>query len=285
MRRPAANESRTRSHPPGFALLMVLWMLVLIGFVIAHVTSTGRSEIQISTNISTNAAASAAAEGAIYRAIFALMDPQADRRPPTDGRTEEIRIGRSAVALRVFNEDDWINPNLSSGKLLEGLLRAINIPNETAADLADEITQWVGTARTLRSPDELTAEYKGAALDYTPPEAPLESLEELTRVRGMTAAAFAAMRPHLTLFGGRQPNPATVDPVVAAAIRFADQSSSTTEASGPIFTGVGQDARVFRILAVAQGPGRSKVNDAVIVRITASAARGYSVLSWQSGAQ
>jgi general secretion pathway protein K len=266
-------------------LLIVLWMLVLIAFIVGYVTSTGRSEIQISTNISGNASASAAADGAVYRAIYALMDPQADRRPATDGRLEEMRIGRSAIALRVFNEDDWINPNLSSAKLLEGLFRAINMPSEIAGDLADEITQWVGTARVLRSPDELAAEYKGAALDYTPPEAPLESLEELTRVRGMTAAAFAAMRPHLTLFGGRQPDPATIDPVVAAAIRFADQSSSTTAASGPIFTGVGQDARVFRILAVAQGPGRSKVNNTIIVRITSSSVRGYSVLSWQSGVQ
>lgn len=285
MQRPAAGQSRTRSHPGGFALLIVLWMLVLIAFIVGYVTSTGRNEIQISANISANAVASAAADGAVYRAIFALMDPQPDRWPATDGRIEEIRMGRSAVSLRVFNEDDWINPNLASAKLLEGLLRAINMPAETAADLSDEITQWVGTARTLRSADELAAEYKGAALNYAPPEAPLESLEELTRVRGMTMPVFAAMRPHLTLFGGREPNPATIDPAVAAAIRFADQSSSTTGASGPVFTGVGQGARVFRIVAQAQGPGHSKVISTAIVRITSSSVKGYSVLSWRNGTQ
>lgn len=285
MRRPAAEGIKARNHPGGFALLIVLWMLVLIAFIVGYVTSTGRSEIQISTNISANAAASAAADGAVYRAIFALMDPRPDHRPATDGRVEEMRIGRSAVARRIFNEDDWINPNLASSKLLEGLLRAINMPTETSVDLADEITQWVGTARVLRSPDELAAEYKGAALDYVPPEAPLESLEELIRVRGMTAATFAAMRPHLTLFGRREPNPATIDPAVAAAIRFAAQSNATTSASGPVFTGVGQDARVVRILAQAQGPGHSKVDTTAIVRITSSAVRGYSVLSWRNGTQ
>jgi general secretion pathway protein K len=283
MQRPATEGSRTRNHPGGFALLIVLWMLVLIAFIVGYVTSTGRSEIQISTNISANAAASAAADGAVYRAIFALMDPQPGHRPAIDGRIEEMRIGRSVVALRIFYEDDWINPNLASAKLLEGLLRAINMPAETAADLADEITQWVGTARMLRSPDELAAEYKGAALDYAPPEAPVESLEELTRVRGMTAAAFAAMRPHLTLFGGREPNPATIDSAVAAAIRFADQSNSATGVNGPVFTGVGQNARVVRILALAQGPDHSKVDSTAVVRITSSSVRGYSVLSWRSG--
>lgn len=285
MWRPATERSRARNHPEGFALLIVLWMLVLIAFIIGYVTSTGRSEIEISTNISANAAASAAADGAVYRAIFALMDSRTDHRPVTDGHTEQMRIGRSVVALRVFNENDWINPNLASAKLLEGLLRAVNMPAETAADLADEITQWVGTARTLRSPDELAAEYKSAGLGYAPPEAPLEDLEELRRVRGMTATALASMRPHLTLFGGRQPNPATTDPVVAAAIRFADRSNPTIGASGPVFTGVGQDARVVRILAQAQGPGRATANAAVIVRVTSSSARGYSVLSWRSGMQ
>jgi len=266
-------------------LLIVLWMLVLIAFIVGYVTSTARSEIQISGNIATNAAASAAADGAVYQTVFALLSQNPDQRPATDGSIRKVRIGRSSVELRVFNENDWVNPNLASEKLLEGLLRALNMPAETAADLADEITQWVGTARTLRPPDELAAEYRAASLDYAPPETPLESLGELTRVRGMTRQEFVSMRPHLTLFGGREPNPATNDPVVAAAIRFADQSNSTPGASGPIYTGVGQDARVVRIVATARGPGNARAQTTVIVRVTSSSANGYTILSWRSGAQ
>lgn len=276
---------RAPADPAGFALLIVLWMLVFIAVIVGYVTSTARSEIQVSANIATNAAASAAADGAVYQTIFALLDPRPDRRPATDGSIREIRIGRSAVALRMFNESDWVNPNLASAKLLEGLLRALNMSAETATALADEITQWVGTARTLRSSDDLAAEYKASGLDYAPPETPLESLGELTRVRGMTPREFAAMRPHLTLFGGREPNSATSDPVVAAAIRFADQSNSTPGASGPVYTGVGQDARIVRILATAQGPGKAHSHAAAIVRISASSARGYTILSWSTGTQ
>jgi len=266
-------------------LLIVLWMLVLIAFIVGHVTSTGRSEMQISNNIALNAEAAAAADGAVYRAIFNLMAPQPDRRPATDGSVQEMRIGRSAVALRIFNENDWINPNLASAKLLEGLLQALNMPAETAASLADEITQWVGTARTLRSPDELAAEYRAAGLDYTPPETPLQSLGELTRVRGITAQELALIRPHLTLFGGRDPDRATSDPVVAAAIRLADQSNGQASAGTPIFTGVGQDARVVRIFASAQGPGNAEAHTTAIVRISSASAHGYTVLSWRGGSQ
>jgi general secretion pathway protein K len=162
---------------------------------------------------------------------------------------------------------------------LEGLLRAVNTPAETAVDLADEITQWVGTARTLRSADELAAEYRASGLDYAPPETPLESLGELARVRGITAQTFASIRPHLTLFGGREPNSTTTDPIVAAAARYAHQTN-TTVASAPVFSGVGQDAHVVRSLASAQGPGAAVAHSEVIVRIGSSEARGYAILSW-----
>src|SRR5260370_33283326 len=70
---------------------------------------------------------------------------------------------------------------------------------------------------------ELVAEYRAAGLDYAPPGSPLETVDELRRVRGMTADLLAALRPHLTLFGPAEPNPASADPIVAAARALARQ--------------------------------------------------------------
>ncbi|HVH78099.1 MAG TPA: hypothetical protein VM782_01810, partial [Stellaceae bacterium] len=191
----------------GFALLIVLWMLVLIGFIIAHVTATARSEAQIASNIAASAAASAAADGAVYRTIFSLVDGALG----PDGTWRETRFGRSLIATRVDDESGRINPNLASAALLEGLLRAAGNSPETATELADAITQWVGTANRLRSADELAAEYRAAGLNYAPPETPLESIDELLRVRGMTQQELDILRPHLSLFAGRDPNAATAD--------------------------------------------------------------------------
>jgi hypothetical protein len=142
--------------------------------------------------------------------------------------------------------------------------------------LADAITQWVGSASRLRDADELAAEYRAAGLNYAPPETPVESIEELLRVRGMTAQEFAAIRPHLTLFGGREPNAVSADRIVAAAQRFADQSGS----SGPIFSGIGVDTQIVRILVSAHGPGNTEVASTVVVRINSSDG-GYSILEWR----
>src|SRR4029077_9779057 len=115
-------------------------------------------------------------------------------------------------------EDGRVNPNLASAALLEGLLRGIGNDPQSAADLAKSIAEWVGSARHPAKPDELEAEYRAAGLDYAPPETPLESIDELIRVRGMNAAVLAALRPHLSLFAPRDPDPTYADPVVAAAI-------------------------------------------------------------------
>src|SRR3954453_17769805 len=56
----------------GFALLIVLWMLVLIAFITAHVTAAGRTEIRIAGNLAANAAAHAAAGRALHQAVFHL---------------------------------------------------------------------------------------------------------------------------------------------------------------------------------------------------------------------
>jgi len=262
----------------GFAVLLVLWVLVLIAFIVGKVAATARSELQISTNIGANAGASAAVDGAVYHAIFALSDPRPDQRWLADGGVRELRIGDSVISLRVEDEAVRINPSLASASLLEGLLLAVGTEEETAADLADAITQWVGSARKLRNADELLAEYRAAGLAYAPPQAPIESIDELMRVRGMTVEELEAIRPHLTLFGPREPSSASADPAVTAAVAFAERSS--TRISSPIMTGVGVDDITVRIAAVAHGPGNAEATRTVIARVSPAATGDYSIISW-----
>ncbi len=79
-----------RSAPPvglsrrsgGFALLIVLWTLVLVAFLVLHLTASGRTEIRIADNLVANAVAGAAADGAISRqsSIFRTRDRQSTGR-------------------------------------------------------------------------------------------------------------------------------------------------------------------------------------------------------------
>ena len=203
---PLSADRRSR----GFALIIVLWTLVLIGFIVAHVTASGRTEIRIAGNLVANSAAQAVVEGAIFEAIFNLSDPQLEQCWLIDGTLRQVAIGNSWVIVRLDDEASWINPSTASPALLEALLRVTGSDPDTARRTATAIGEWVGSAAAARPQEALVAEYRAAGLDYGPPSGPIETLGELGRVLGMTPAVVAAIRPHLTLFGPPEPNPATL---------------------------------------------------------------------------
>ncbi len=271
---PGSAECRRSG---GFALIIVLWTLVLIGFIVAHLTASGRTEIRIAGNLVANSASQAAADGAIFEAIFNLSDPQPEKRWPVDGTPRQVTVGGSRVILRVEDEASWINPSTASPALLEALLRLTGSDPDTARRIATSISEWAGSATAPRPQEALVADYRAAGLDYGPPSAPIETLSELGRVLGVTPAVLIAIRPHLTLFGPSEPNPATTDPVVAAALAMSSTTGQPVVQPG---LPAPPDALTVRITALASGPGNARVTRTAVVRTGATLPQGYAVLAW-----
>jgi len=260
-------------------LIIVLWALVLIGFIVAHLSASGRTEIRIAGNLVANSAAQAAADGAIYETIFNLSNPAPEQRWPVDGTPRQVTVGVSRVTIRLEDEASWINPSTAAPALLEALLRVTGSDADSARRLATSIGEWVGSAAAPRPQDAIIAEYRSAGLDYGPPGAPIETLGELGRVLGMSPAVLATIRPHLTLFGPPEPNPATTDPVVAAALALSSASPpAVNQASQPP-----PDALTVRISSLAAGPNNARVSRTAVLRIGAMLPQGYTVLAWSSG--
>jgi general secretion pathway protein K len=273
-RRGVPHESR------GFALIIVLWAFVLISLIVIHLTTSGRTELRIARNLAANAAAQAAADGAIYQAIFNLLDPQQDDRWPLDGGTHEFQLADSRVTVRLDDEAARINPNTASPALLEALLDVVAGNREQAAAVASAIAEWVGARKGSRPLSGGNPDYQAAGLDYGPPGEPLESIEELGRVRGMTPELLAALRPHLTLFGPAMPNAATADPVVAEALTEAAKTSPA-----PALTSLGNfGILTVRISATVQGPANAVATRFAVARIGPGVPRGYVLLKWQRNA-
>lgn len=272
-----------RRRAEGFALIVVLWTLVLIAFIVAHLTASGRTEVRIAGNLVANSVAQAAADGAVYEAIFNLTDPQPEQRWPIDGTVHEIVIGNSRVAVRLEDEAWWINPSTASPQLMEALLRVTGSDPASARSLAGAISEWVGSAGVPQRQDAVLAEYRAAGLDYGPPGAPIETLGELGRVLGITPAVLTAILPHLTLFGPAEPNPATTDPVVAAALALvAPQQATAGSPLLPARPPAAPDVTTVRITALASGPGSARVVRTAVVRVGANVPQGYTVLAWDN---
>jgi general secretion pathway protein K len=271
--RAAAVLSGASRHNRGFALIIVLWALVLIAFITAQLVANGRVEIRIAGNLVANAATGATADGAVYQAIFNLLDPQPERRWALDGTVREFVIGGRAVSVQLDDETARINPNLAPPALIEALLRVTGSDAETARRLAAAIAAWAGSPTVPRTPDQMLAEYRAAGLDYGPPGEPLETVDELQRVVGMTPAVFAAIRPHLSLFAAAEPAAAYADPVVMAAMAQAGIEQPGAAARADVLTA--------RIAATAQGPNNARATRLAIVRVV-PVTRAYGIVSWTS---
>ena len=270
-----------RRRTGGFALIIVLWTLALIGFLVAHLTATGRTEIRIAGNLVTNAAAQAAADGAIFEAIFNLLDPRPEQRWPVDGAAHQLAIGNCRVLVRVEDEASWINPSSAPPELLEALLRVTGSDADNAHRMAVAISEWVGSATAARPQETLLAEYRDAGLDYGPPGGPIETIDELGRVIGMTPPVLAAIRPHLTLFGPTEPNATTTDLIVAGALALLRPQTGSPAALRP--NQAPADVLTVRITALAFGPGNARATRSAVVRTGAALPQGLAVLAWGGG--
>ncbi|MDR3535940.1 MAG: hypothetical protein P4L71_05530, partial [Acetobacteraceae bacterium] len=64
---------RATAREAGFALLLVLWSLVLLSLILTQLLSAGRSEAQLAGNLRNAAMAEAIADGAVREAVFHLL--------------------------------------------------------------------------------------------------------------------------------------------------------------------------------------------------------------------
>src|ERR1051326_341495 len=249
-------STRIDRQDRGFALIIVLWTLVLIAFIVAPLTGSGRIESRIAGNLVANAVTAAAADGAVFQTIFNLSDPRPERRWIADGTEHELALGDCRLVVRASDEAGRINPNLASPALIEALLRAAGSDTGSARRLASAIGEWVGTPRGAQAQEALLAEYRGAGLDYAPPGEPLETIGELRRVLGMTPQLFDAIQPHLSLFAPAEPDIAQADPIVKAAVTALEGSAAAAATPAP----ASQQSNVFaaRISVVARGPGNAQ---------------------------
>ena len=202
----------------GFALLIVLWSVVLLALLVTGITAAGRTEVQLAANLRGAAQAEAAADGAVHLAAFHLLDPAAPWR--ADGRPRQIAVPGALVTLRVTDLAGRVNPNAASRELLRALLQGVGVAGPAADGLAANIAAW----RFPRVRGGLAPGLGFGSVDAGPsPEARgvpggragtmrrrgrrFQTLAELSLVLGMTPDVLARLLPHLSLLTDAAPDP------------------------------------------------------------------------------
>lgn len=207
---PARNQ--------GFALILVIWSLVILlglgtGFAMAV-----RHETRVATDTLRSAESDAIAIATRHLAVLALNRQDPDARWIPDGRWRDLRWGEANVTLRLRSESGRIDVNRAPRAVLVGLLELV-APTGDPEALADTLIDW--RDRDDRpSPSGAEAEdYRAAGLDYGPANRPLVSVNELSRVLGFDDEMIDALRPYVTVHSRRpRVNAMSAEPTVLAAL-------------------------------------------------------------------
>jgi general secretion pathway protein K len=310
----ASTTAQGRSR--GFALIVVLWFLVLIAAIGTYLMVSARTETAIARNIGLAAGAEALADAGIAQAAFNLTDTVETNRWKLDGAEHRLKLTTGEVRVRLFDENAKLNPNHASDVLLAALFESAGVERTRARRLGAAVADWVGADMMPRPLGAKLDQYRQAGLSYGPPNAPIESLDELQLVLGMTPEIFAAVRPYLTVYTDKdQPDaqnaPAMVQRALLLAARQmpADDAADTKGATGPSAPAAydpdapppatdaaapvgakpassdakNPDAVVVSVEVIAQLAAGSVFVRHAVLRLDPANPKGYEVLDWRRG--
>ena len=307
-RRSAVPSGRSRN---GFALIIVLWFLVLIAAIGAYMVANARSQTALAHNILAATRAESVADAAVAQSVFNLMEPDDKKRWRLDDTPYVIALPGGQATVRLEDERSKINPNLASDKLLAALFEAVGMDNGRAARLGACIADWVSKGDQARPLGAKKPEYEAAGRKYGPPGMAVENMDELQLVLGMTPEILTAVRPYLTIYTS-EAVPSHLETVSAPVYRALDTVSHdpAANANGPAAAGAVPASNVPApppppgvLPGSAGAPGVAADANAVIVTIEAIGRsfdggtfvrravvkldfinpKGYAVLDWRRG--
>jgi general secretion pathway protein K len=259
----------------GFALLIVVWALVLLSFILAHVLSAGRSEVQLARNLRAAAEAEPVADAAVQNTIFHLLDTS-PRHWPLQGR-HFLTLPGGAADIVIENVAGKINPNTADEPLLDAALTVCGLSGTQVSQLAQAIMAWRAPASGA---DSLAAGYQAAGLDYAPPGAPFETSDEIGLVLGMTPALRGCLLPHISVYQENDtPSLSAADSFVVRALTLL---AANTGAANVLSDASASDPTVT-ITAMAVGRAGGRFTRRATIRLVAGRrGRPFRILSWQA---
>jgi general secretion pathway protein K len=184
----------------GFALVSVLWAMVILAAIAASIIATGRTEARLSHTHLDIGQLDAVADAAINITILHMLDPALSNRPPVDSTPTFINFAGHRILVIAQDEAGKVDLNMADGGLLRQLLIAVGVDAQAAQPLVDRILDWREEGNLKHLNGAKAADYQNAGILYGPRTAPFQSVEELQLVLGMTPALYARLAPSLTIY-------------------------------------------------------------------------------------
>ena len=237
-----------RHNRQGSILIYILWLTALLALFTLAMGTSVRQRLRILERLEARRILRLAAESGIARAQ-AVIDRPKDPEKPYDALSQawshdetffkNIVLDRAVVSVEkpegpanggaaqspgvsygLVDEESKINLNLAKdSKVLKRLfMLAARVSAEDASVLADSLMDWIDEDDQVNADGAETAYYRGLKRPIQPKNAPLDALEEMLYVRGMTPEILKSISPYVTLYGDGKVNLNTAPGIVLQAL-------------------------------------------------------------------
>ena len=268
----------------GFALLLVLWGLILLGLIAASFLRETRVGTTLARNVVENAKAEALAEAGVRRAILGLLDTDPATAWRADGRPYRFELGDGTIQIQIQDERGKIDLNHAPPAMLATLFQETGSDPEVARRLADAILDYADRDNDRRPAGAEDDDYASAGLKGGAKDAPFDSKEELLNVLGMNRAIYEAIAPGVTVHSGQsEVNPSTAPELVLRTIpnltvRERDQIMSARSERVPSQL---SQVDVVTVLADARTRGGGRFVREAVLRRSGEPGNPFQILDWR----
>lgn len=279
VQRPSPSDP----HDGGFALVLVLWLLLLAGAIGSAVVVHARTTREAARTEVNLVSARLLTDGAINRTIAALLNLHDELRFSYNGSSNTLPLLGHAFTVQVEAEAGKVNVNDASETHLRQLLVAVGLAAVDSEALAREIVTW---RMPMRADDTSAATYREDGRSYSPRYGPFQSVAELRMVRGMSTALLERLTPLVTVWShGGTINRSVVGNELLSMLEGSGDLLAATQraarargeaASASRLPGIGD---VFSIRAHLQ-KGDLSMSRTAIVQISGDRRQPLAILSW-----
>jgi general secretion pathway protein K len=275
----------------GFALVTVLWTVMIVGLIAAAVMATTRSDATQARTRRRAAELRAVADAGIEIAILRLLDAGGTLRPPLDGTPFAVTFDGLAMEARVQDEGGKIDLNAAPAPLLRKLLQSAGLDEDAADAETDRILDWREPGDARHPNGAGRGDYEAAGLPYAPRRRALPTVAELKLVMGITPELFAALQPAATVVSQQPGVDAAVAPRAALLAlpdidgESADDILRARHASGqgeaePAAAAVRDLSGHAFTISTAVVQGRFSVRRVAVIRLSGDMQSPIWVYSW-----
>lgn len=202
--RPHALLGTGREREHGFAMILVLWVIVGLGLEIALLSGSTRDAVALADNEGAIVRGEALARAAVEIAVANLAAQDERIRWKADGSKHGVSIAGANVSIRTSGENGKININKADGAMLTSLFRITAKSTREAEALSDKVIKWREGGRASSSSRAPAAGRAGSESkdDKDAKETGREFLDptDLVHRIGLSPEMLDVLLPHLTVY-------------------------------------------------------------------------------------